>query len=612
MNKGFVLTLFIAFVFLASGQVSWLENTAPMSVLRTPEKAVVIPKDDHVFLEDKTPGMILFSANFSNNLSGWTPSGPDGALWMVDSDGPSGQFANPGQEIINSQSANNGFLIFDADLSNPGGGPFLNRTGSLASPAIDLTGISAANLEFQQKYRFCCNASFFPKVEVSTYDFVTMAAYNVSIDGVESGIISPSELAKINLKGFLDTATNLSNFKFRFTFNGAGGTTHYYWQIDDVKVRESYLYDMKAMSKKMEMGDMKLPYYYIPTSQIAPITFSGVTRIDGSLTHTNVQLNVDINFGGGNTSSPLGDSLLSGQTGNLICAPWMAPAGIDTFYTATYTFTSDSLEGFPGDNVLTELFYLTDGIYSADNNTYKDFISNLSNQPNQPFKVGNVMEIMNDDMIDSMLVGVTATSTNIGQYVFGEIHKRINGVWTYWGSTAPTQITLENNGGFVRMPMMLPTPVYAGDTILVMSCHSGSNSTDVRFRVAQRTNTGNVLGYSANGSQFFLNTPRVVIVRLHLKGFLSTDELEREKVQMEVFPNPAYETLSLRFNTEQPGKGEVSLVDGSGRIVFVKGIQINGVTGQTESFDVRSVAPGWYWLSLRQNQSSSTIPVIVK
>jgi hypothetical protein len=567
--------------------------------------------EDNPIIEEinKAPGDVLFSANFSNanSVNNWTKTGPDGALWMRDQDGPSGQFANSAVEIINSQSAGNGFLIFDADLSNPGLGPYASRSGSIASPAINLSGVPAVIIEFQHKYRVCCNNAFFPRLEVSTNDFTTYATYDVSIPGTANNAISGTYQSKVNVAAFLDTASNLTNFKFRFNFLGAGGTTHYYWQVDDIKVKEAYLYDLVGLSNYLAVGQMKLPYYFIPQGQLSPIEFSGAARADGALEHTGSHLNVAINLGGGSVSSD-SVSIQSGQIDSLITATWIPPLGVDTMYTLSYNFALDSLDALPLDNIRTDDLYITDFVYGVDNNNYSNFISNLDTQPLAPFKVGNVMEVMADDMIDSMMVCVTATSTNVGQFVFGEILKSVNGSWQYLGSTALHEITPDFNGSFIRMPMMYPTIVHEGDTILVLAGHPQSNNgSDVRFRVAQAVEEGLVQGFDANNNLFYLPDPHAVIVRLRMHGYLEISENNNTLNSLNIYPNPVSTELVLEYNNLGVSEDmELVITDLKGQVLKYEPIQYHMVGKNIISVDCENLSSGYYFIHLFSKESQLT------
>lgn len=564
------------------------------------EKAEEFPTDKRPDHEEKTPGQILLSANFSNTLGNWTTSGTNGAIWQHDDDGPSGQFSVAANEIIASQSVNNGFAIFDADLSNPGPGPWQARSGALVSPAFSMTGVSYAFVEFYQKYRFCCDATFFPKLEVSNNDFVTFASFDASIPNVGSGIISPTDLSKINISAFLDTATDLSAVKIRFNFQGTSQATHYYWQIDDVKVKEAFLYDLNIQSFAMGMGQMQLPYYFMPITQVSPITFYGTALNEGSLEGERVHLEVNLDQGGGSTTSdsvnilPLQSSSFTSYT--------LTPPAVWNFYTVTYDFVQDSVEGYPIDNTATEILSVFDHLYSIDKNESSGYISNVSTQPGQPFKIGNVMEVLQDDIIDSMHIIITGTQSNIDQQIFGELRKKVNGSWQLVETTEPVWITWDNYTQSIGLRFWNLVSVQAGDTLLVLACHvGGGTGPDVRFKQAQSVEPGIVQGYTADGTLFSLNDPHAVMVRLNMNAFVGLSEGDQKDLR--IYPNPFTDELHIE---DLKGEGILSVYDLNGRELFCQKVD----PAHQNSINTVAWAPGIYTVSFQANGTNLNRKVV--
>jgi hypothetical protein len=582
------------------GQLAIDQQVIRLTPFYSAEPADEFPKDSEPMAEEKIPGEVLFSANFSNSLGSWTKSGPNGDLWQHDDDGPNGQFAVTVNEVISSSSVNNGFAIFDADLSNPGFGPWQGRSGSLVSPSFSMFGVTHAFVEFYQKYRFCCDPTFFPKLEVSNNNFMTYATFDASIPNVGQGMVSPTHRTKVNISSFLDTATNLSAVKIRFTFQGNSQASHYYWQIDDIKVKEALEYDLNILSYKMGMGQMQLPYYFMPITQISPITFYGSVKNDGSMEGENVHLEVSLNQGGGSTSSdsiplqPLDSASLMSYTLTPTPGTW-------NYYTVTYTFSQDSTEGYSIDNSGTEMLNVFDHLYSIDNNESSGYISNVSTQPGQPFKIGNVMEVLQDDIIDSMHVLITGTTSNIDRQVYGELRKRVNGAWQVIESTPPVLITWENYTQSIGLRFWNPVNVQAGDTLLVLACHVGG-SADVRFKLAQSVDEGTVLGYTADGNLFTLQDPHAVMVRLNMNAIVGLTENSFDL--LEAHPNPFTDELQI---TGFEKTGLLEIRDVQGRIVYSQRINPD----YSNSINTIQWSPGMYTLCY-QAEDQKLIKKVIK
>lgn len=559
----------------------------------------------------KAAGDIKFQDDFAGGMGTWTTAGPDGAIWLPDMNGPGGQYSNPATEKITSTTVANGFMIFDADLSNPGASGYVNRTGSLVSPVINMTGVTNAILQFEHRYRTCCSGTFYPKVEVSTDGFVTITEFDVTAEGTVVNATSPTTKAKINLASYLATATNLNNFQFRFTFDGSDGTTHYHWQVDDVVLYEANNNDLTALSKVMVAGVQEIPYYFVPYNQQTAITFSGEVRNDGGLTQTGVMLTMSANNGGGTISSPT-TSIAAGATDSLITATWTPAASTPTVYTLTYTFSQTETDATPTDNVKSETMNITRSVYSVDNGVSAGSISNLADQPNQPLKIGNVMEVMANDRLDSMYIAVTTTTTNVGQEIFGEVWRDNGTDWEYLTTTPYTAITTQTNGTTIKLPLEDIIDVTAGDVLLVLACHTGGATADVRFRTAQPVAEGVVQGFTAAGEGFFLSAPNAVMVRLNMNETASIDENSAEISIGNVFPNPTSGVTTINYALANASDVTVEVVDITGKVVYTvnNGTQIAG--GHQVSFDATSFSNGVYYVTISTNETTVTKKFIKK
>jgi hypothetical protein len=501
--------------------------------------------------------------------------------------------------------------MFDADLNNPGAGPYTSYVASLVSPVVDMTGITNALLSFEHRYRTCCDGNFYPKVEVSTDGFVTSTEFDVTVPGVVVNATSATTKAKVNLTAFLATATNLSNFQFRFTWDGGAGTTHYHWQIDDVSLIEANDNDITSLNRVMVSGVNEIPYYSIPVNQISPITFSGEVRNDGGTAQTNVMLTVAANNSGGTVASPTA-TLAAGVTDSLVTALWTPPATVPTNYALTYTFSQTQTDATPTDNASADAIAITRSLYAVDNNVPSSFISNLSSQANQALKIGNVMEVMADDIIDSMYIGVTTTATNVGQEIFGEVWRDNGTDWEYLGTTPYFAITTQTNGTSIKLPMENIINVTAGDLLLVVACHTGGATADVRFRTAQPVEEGIVQGFAADGTGFFLASPNAVMVRLNIQPTADINENDAAVSISNVFPNPTTGLTSINYNLANATDVTVEVVDITGKVVYTanNGTQIAG--GHTVSFDAASFTQGVYYVTVSTNETVVTKKFIKK
>jgi hypothetical protein len=610
--------LFVAAVSVCSfsfSQVkSLLKNTQRLEAEQELGQAENSFEKAPLYVFAKGPGDIIFSENFSMGIGAWTTAGPNGSIWAADNNGPNGQYSAATEKIASTTNAN-GFVIFDGDLANPGNPPYTNWVGSLVSPIVDMTGITNAILTFEQRYRTCCSGDFYPKVEVSTDGFLTYQEFNVAIPGVVVNLVSaPTTKMKVNIGSFLAASSNPENFQFRFTWDGGAGTSHYHWQIDDVVLFESNENDLTALNKVLVMGSEEIPYHFIPVNQKAPITFSGQVRNDGSTPQTGVNLTVSSNSGGGSVSSS-SNNLNVGVTDSLITTSWLPPATVPTDYILTYTFGQNETDASPTDNIITDAIKITRSTYSVDNGIGAGSISNLSTQSGQALKIGNVMQVMANDKIDSMYITTATATSNIGQEIFGEVWRDNGTDWEYLATTPYLTIAAAQNGQTVKLPLENIVNVNAGDLLLVVACHNGSgsaSSADVRFRTAQGVEEGIVQGFTANGEAFYLASPSAVMVRLNIQPTASLEENTSTVSIGNVFPNPTSGYSVINYSLASTSDIIISISDVTGKVILTEyqGLVTEG--SHSFTFDASNFSNGIYYISMVADDTSVTKKFIKK
>lgn len=278
----------LAFILVATNLLSQYEiQTKAYPSL--PSESVKVKKDKQNWI--KSPGDVVFSETFDGSIGNFTTSGPDAAVWQFDTNGPDGQYSSPTNiDIITSTTAANGFMIFDADLSNPGAAAdFVSRSGSLVSPVIDITANPNVLLVFEHDYRHCCSSSFFVAVDVSDNGFNSFTTYNVSEPGFGVNLRPGTIQTEINLSEFFATNPNLSNFQFRFNFDGvSNATSHYYWQVDDVMLVEQYPNELSL--KTLWLGDIVNNFEVTETPQ----DLAGELVVQAAIQNLGIQIPANI------------------------------------------------------------------------------------------------------------------------------------------------------------------------------------------------------------------------------------------------------------------------------------------------------------------------------
>lgn len=609
MKNAYLLAPALLTGALAFGQIGTNMPTQNADV--KPGKVTDKLVDNGVFHNfGKAAGDLIYSEDFNGSLNGWggNPSTQD-SLWKIDFDGPSGTFAGP-TEVINSTTAGNGFAIMDGDAANPNA-PYIDKVAGMNSPAIDMTGISNALVTFEHRYRHCCSNDFYPRLLVSTDDFATSTEYDVTIPGMDVNAVPDTYRHKVDISDFLATATNLSNLKIRFFFDGTGGTSHYYWQVDDIAIYESFNYDSGMGEVDFFSGNEGIPYYRVPVSQIVPVTFTTVATNYGVQNYNEV-LTVTADNGGGSVASP-GLVLANGESDTLITAQWTPPATVATSYGMTYSLDDPAnADEEPSDNTILDAIEITSRLYGVDNGSNGGTITNFASNSGQPFKIGNQMEIMQDGILTQMEIDLGAAATNVDQIFSGEIQKYDATLdeFVYLEETEEITVTATNNNTTVTLNLNNPAFVTAGDLLLVLARHNGSPTGDeIGFRSAQKVTQGIVLGYDATGGLFALTDPNAVRARvLFQQEDASVSELNKN-FGFGLWPNPTAGTADVNISLDAASTVEVVVTDFTGKVVSATTSEL-AAGGHTQKVDVSAEKAGVYFVTVKSANGVATKKLI--
>jgi len=158
-------------------------------------KSTLIESESSISYSSYAADDVIWSEDFANGLTGnntstdqaWTVAGPNGSVWEHDTDGSNGTYAGSDPFTIDSESKANGWMIFDADKSNPGPvSGYQQRQGQLISPYINLSNDSNVTLSFEHAYRYCCGGDHKLKLYIGTADGWSSTSFTIN----ESGIVN--------------------------------------------------------------------------------------------------------------------------------------------------------------------------------------------------------------------------------------------------------------------------------------------------------------------------------------------------------------------------------------------------------------------------------------
>ena len=268
MKRILILTL----VF--SGLFSWAQQRH-LSILNTPDKApiiyqtkaiqtsAVVDSADIIWYEDFREGL---DGNNSSTNPAWSTQGSDDDVWEYDTDGSNGDYSS--DFTIESESAANGWMIFDADKSNAGipVSSYSERRGQLTSPYIDLTNDSNVTLSFEHAYRWCCSNNH--ELIVSINDGTGWEnSTNFQVNEL-GNVNDASGTVKVDII-ITEIAALKDSVQIRFDWaNNQQTASHYFWMIDDVKISKTQAYSSNLLtSNKVCVSD----YFGITSYRVMPL-----------------------------------------------------------------------------------------------------------------------------------------------------------------------------------------------------------------------------------------------------------------------------------------------------------------------------------------------------
>ncbi len=327
-------------------------------------------------------GDIVFQDDFANGLAGnngvgpWTVSGAQGNVWKRTTTPPAGFYntTNPAGSRIESATVSNGYMLYNGDSINctwNGNTPtalpaasFVNGEASFESPLLNLTATPFVQLEFQQRLRYCCGTS--PHfVEVSTDGGTTWGTSFPTAASVTGNTLTATETIKINLSTAI--ATDPSQVKFRFRHNADNATSHYHWQIDDVKLVELYENDLNLKDTYVSHTGTGQEYARVPASQLNPnMLMGGNVENNGSDAQPNSTLVMDVT-GPTNFQVTINGGTIEPIESLAIEESYTLPSGLgDGLYTINSTVHSDFDDQDPSNNSSQRSFELTNSLYALD------------------------------------------------------------------------------------------------------------------------------------------------------------------------------------------------------------------------------------------------------
>ncbi|MBK6343976.1 MAG: T9SS type A sorting domain-containing protein [Flavobacteriales bacterium] len=430
-----------ALLVAGSAMAQWANSVPARKDFRaaTPSRDHIqaIPAQEN---DSRDGGDVIWSEDFANGLDGnngvgaWTVSGPNGAIWRRKTTGPLGAYTAVTQ-IIQSTTAANGFMMFNSDSANctwVGNTPtalptdqFTPWEGSLESPVLDLSATPYVELQFQQRLRYCCdNAPHY--VEVSTDGGATWPnRFAVSAD-IAVNAVSPTQTRKVNLSCAIEGSP--SSVKIRFRHDGDMGTSHYQWQVDDVKIVELYDADLRVVSASASAFDLDLAatydslrYSLFPFNQLRPVPLNMTVLNNSTIPQDGTVANFTVTRSGTtvlNQDQSLGTFPLCPAEQKVWVNPSFTPPAEVGTYDVAFGISATNPDLTPADNTGSASFGVSQYDYARDLGTITSFEDGAGD--GSVLILGNTFYIANATNLYAARVALN-TGSEIGAIITAEL-----------------------------------------------------------------------------------------------------------------------------------------------------------------------------------------------
>ncbi len=608
----------------ATAGAQWVRNT-PARATFGQDKANTLRTAPLAQGQAKAGGDVVFYEDFANGLAGnnglgaWTVSGPDGGLWVHQFTGPNGAYSNPAGEIIQSESVANGFMLFAADSANctwAGQTPtplatFVNWEGALVSPVMDLSATPYVQLEFQQARRYCCgDAPFF--VEISTDGGATWPTRFDVNNNTNANIGVDIDVRSVNISQAI--AGNPSNVRVRFFWDGSNASTsHYHWQVDDVRVIELYEYDLAMTSAATTAWDPataltydSLRYSLYPYSQLRPVGLNMTVLNNGSADQSNVTANFLVQRGGTTVldQDQVITSFPAGEAQTIFVNPDFTPPATSGTYDVTFNISSGQTDNTPDDNDGTASFGVAEFTYARDLGTAATFEDGNGN--NDPYELCNGFHVSSAADLQAISVALRNGGTGtVGLLIRGTL--RAGDLTTIIAQTAEHEVVASdlnaaNGSTFVDLIFDTPQPLDAGTDYIVCLEHFGGGQLRTGQNGVSEVQTSFLYFDGPAGLDWYYTTTTPMI-RMNFNPSVGITEADRQNgVGLgQNMPNPADQSTAVTFELKQAGAASLEVRDLSGKLVSSTDLGNRGAGAHRVTINTAELTEGVYFYTLNAN-----------
>ena len=486
----------------------------------------------------------------------------------------------------------NGFAFINSDAQGNAG---IQNSNMTYTSTIDCSAYSNVSIVFEQSYRTYLDTRI---IRISN-DGGTIWTDFVVTDGTEpTAQNSPNpDVYSINISS---VAGGQSNVKVQINYQGNWG---WYWAIDDMKIIETDQYDIKLQTTSFGTDGAygaRLPYFQVPTAQIAPINIGGVIKNIGVQDINDAGFTADISGIYAGVGGPIVIPAASQDT--IFCSATFTPSAGNAIYSVQVAATTSNSEPDGLNNLLPNFqINVNPFIYARDNGQILGGISNAG----QGYEVGHIFDIFTSATIYGIDAIINATSEPGGE-IFIKLYSidPATGNFVFVDESAPYILTQSDLGQKISLPLATPILLNANESYLAMvgSYGDGGATNDLvtASSGASEPQTSYYFDYTDNTWYY---TTSNVMVRMNFDPALSIENISQE-TGISLFPNPASNEITVEVVKEITAT--LSILDSKG--MLLGSYMLNGLS---QSIDITNLSDGIYFILLSDGKSTSTRKFVI-
>jgi hypothetical protein len=561
-------------------------------------------------------GVELWSNDMSNAAE-WTitnTSVPATEEWYFTTD----PTTPAGLGDFNSSTVANGFFMVNSDgaVGNTDGNGTPIVTDATITAPIDLSATNTVTsqaemfvtLTFEHNFRWWQDIR---EVHVSgdggaNWTVFPISDANGNVTGAAAQNSGTPEVTTINISAVAGGSNNVL-VRFHYDDQDFWG---WYWVIDDVKINVQDANDLAEVSSFF--GSNGLPYFSIPSSQVAPIDFYSVANNAGAADQTASIVTVDVNAGTfGGTSA--GMTLVSGATDTLEVTTQYTPAAAVGSHAVTYAISASVVDDSPLDNGAMDSFDVVaaTGTYGRDRGVYEAQGGGEDGQVlgDFAFEAGSPHQIFADQQVFGVDV-VIGSNTPAGTVIYGKLYADDGaGGFQYVDETAEyttTQADADNNATVTLVYFSLPTLTAAqGFYYPMVGCYS-----EFYYGTSGQSEeqTSYIMYPTAGGSGSQYYTTSTPMVRFNFNpAIVGISENVAGNMELgQNIPNPFNNTAAINYSVASNANVTLTVVDMTGKVVMTVNEGTKAAGDYTITLDAGTLAGGMYYYTLSNGETSIT------